>query len=375
MVAMGVIPRSSSAQPTSQVSHHVVKAGETLSHIAAAQSVRVKNLRDWNSIEGDRINVGDRLVISDPRSKHINYRAQKGDTLSCIALRHGVSQAALRGWNESLGRKRLRPGQRLKIFQPRMRFRRPMGSVDRHVVRRGETVSSIAARYGATTSDLAQWNPTLQPDLIRVGQRLVIETDHAPSESVGTPSCGQLFNGRVVPDHSGYVVRNRKRSFGSEQTIELLENAFNAVVSRHKGISKVRVHDLSLEGGGPIDDHRSHQSGLDVDLTYYQKRCGARGCPLRPVKPGKIDVTPQWTLLEALLLSNNVKVMFVDYSLQGPLYAEAKRRGATADQLKRWFQYPSGKKTDGTVIRHLRNHVDHIHIRFDCPPSDRSCLE
>ena len=40
----------------------------------------------------------------------------------------------------------------------------------------------------------------------------------------------------------------------------------------------VRIHDISDKNGGHLRDHKGHQNGRDVDISYYQKQCGANGC-------------------------------------------------------------------------------------------------
>jgi hypothetical protein len=136
----------------------------------------------------------------------------------------------------------------------------------------------------------------------------------------------------------------------------------------------VRVHDLSLRGGGRIDDHQTHQSGRDADITYYQRRrCGEDGCPLRTLGPEDLDVERQWTLLHHWLERGEIEVIYVDRTLQEPLYREARRRGATEDELDRWFQYPRAATSDRGLIRHYPNHANHVHVRFACHPSEPRC--
>ena len=61
-----------------------------------------------------------------------------------------------------------------------------------HVVRRGETLYQIAWQHGLDQRDLARWNGIHDPDVLRVGQRLVLAPPHmatAPRRSAGaTPS-------------------------------------------------------------------------------------------------------------------------------------------------------------------------------------------
>ena len=119
--------------------------------------------------------------------------------------------------------------------------------------------------------------------------------------------------------------------------------------------------------------HRSHRSGRDADLTYYQRRCPASGCPLQSIGPQQLLVGPQWTLIHSWLRRGQVQLVFVDYSLQSVLYRHARRRGATPRQLERWFQYPRSRNIPVGIIRHAPNHRNHIHVRFVCPRGDQQC--
>ncbi len=64
--------------------------------------------------------------------------------------------------------------------------------VSMHVVRRGETLYQIAWQHGLDQRDLARWNGIRNPDVLRVGQRLVLappRTMTPPRRSAGaTPS-------------------------------------------------------------------------------------------------------------------------------------------------------------------------------------------
>ena len=61
-----------------------------------------------------------------------------------------------------------------------------------HVVRRGETLYQIAWRFGLDQRDLARWNGIRDPDVLRVGQRLVLaparSTSVTPSRSAPRPA-------------------------------------------------------------------------------------------------------------------------------------------------------------------------------------------
>ena len=103
------------------------------------------------------------------------YVVQRGDTLGGIAQRHGVPLAALKDANPEIASQRfIFPGDRLVV---------PVGGGRAvHVVNRGETLGSIAARSGTSWQTIARANNLANPDLIHPGQRLSIPTAGGPVE-------------------------------------------------------------------------------------------------------------------------------------------------------------------------------------------------
>ena len=66
-----------------------------------------------------------------------------------------------------------------------------------HVVRRGETLSSIATRYGTTTQAIVRSNGLPNPNYIYAGQRLVIpgaSNSGAASSGASQPGSGQTLS-------------------------------------------------------------------------------------------------------------------------------------------------------------------------------------
>jgi hypothetical protein len=306
-----------------------------------------------------------------PTDRHDALAAEAGyhvvrprETPASIAAGLGLEVRDLATLNPDVDLAQVAAGQTLRV--------RAAGRTV-HVVATGETVSDVAQRHGVAVADIARWNPGLDADLVRPGQRLVVRSLRGASESIGAPTCGRLVNGTTLPPHPAYVIRHEARSYATDETVAHITRAFDAVVAAHPDSPRVRVHDLSLREGGAIDDHRSHQSGRDVDIVYYQRACEGGICPLRPVLPRDLALGPQWTLFEHWLRAGVAERIFVDYGLQELLHRYARRHGASRQQLEAWFQYPRGRDADVGVIRHFPNHFDHVHVRFDCPPDDESC--
>lgn len=93
---------------------HVVQSGDTLSHIALRYGMSVSDLRRLNGLQSDRINAGQTLIVRGAGTGVISYTVKRGDTLSGLAARFGVSIADLRRVN-SLRGSRILVGQKLNI--------------------------------------------------------------------------------------------------------------------------------------------------------------------------------------------------------------------------------------------------------------------
>ncbi|MBD3335457.1 MAG: LysM peptidoglycan-binding domain-containing protein, partial [Candidatus Eisenbacteria bacterium] len=78
------------------------------------------------------------------------HRVRRGDTLSGIAARYGVSLSRLCRWNGLARSSTIRPGQEIHLSEPDGKG----GSARWHVVRRGESLWRIARRYGVRVADI-----------------------------------------------------------------------------------------------------------------------------------------------------------------------------------------------------------------------------
>ncbi|GFZ75777.1 N-acetylmuramoyl-L-alanine amidase [Pseudohongiella nitratireducens] len=97
------------------------------------------------------------------------YIVRRGDSLSEIAARFNVSLATLKAGNRLSGNV-IQVGQRLVI--PAATPGMPVAAAE-HTIARGETLSGIAERYRVSLARLREAN-NLQSDTIRVGQVLII---------------------------------------------------------------------------------------------------------------------------------------------------------------------------------------------------------
>lgn len=115
------------------------------------------------------------VVVPAAATDHVVV-VRQGDTLSEIALRHGVTVAQLMALNALSDPNRIYPGQRLQLAadSPTQPTPAAVATPIVHLVRAGEHLTGIAHRYGTTIAAIVQANGIKNPSYLRVGQRLVI---------------------------------------------------------------------------------------------------------------------------------------------------------------------------------------------------------
>ncbi|MDR2341156.1 MAG: LysM peptidoglycan-binding domain-containing protein [Puniceicoccales bacterium] len=165
--------------------NYTVAKGDSYWRIAQSYGIPLKDLLVANGAgREDVLRVGQELQIpirkAPPNTEF--YLVCRGDTLTSIARRSGCSVGEIRQLN-SLSGDTLIVGQ--KILVPRSGMsNHPMRELsiintdpkDTYVVRRGDTLSSIAIAYGMTLRELMDRNGITQADHIREGQKLAIVT-------------------------------------------------------------------------------------------------------------------------------------------------------------------------------------------------------
>lgn len=116
------------------------------------------------------INVSDVEIISVTNNSNLGasyYVVKSGDTLGRIASRYGTTWQRLQELNGLSNPNWIYPGQRLKVTVNGYDAQRA------YTIRRGDTLSGIACRLGVSVDHLVQVNHISNPNRIYVGQRLV----------------------------------------------------------------------------------------------------------------------------------------------------------------------------------------------------------
>lgn len=98
------------------------------------------------------------------------YTVKKGDTLSGIASKYGTTYQELARINGIADPNKIYPGQVLKINGTAS-----SSSTQYYTVKSGDTLSKIAKQYGTTVNQLVAWNNISNPNLIYPNQKLRVK--------------------------------------------------------------------------------------------------------------------------------------------------------------------------------------------------------
>lgn len=193
-------------KPSASFSYHKVGKGETLSGIAKQHGVSSSDLAAWNGMESKaNVKRGQKLKIyangaapkmaakaetkSSKRSvtttstRFETHKVRKGESLAAIAERYGVSTEDLRAWNSKEVRKdQIHAGSTLKIYSEapskgdvKKSSRASKSTRKSYKVRKGDSLSEIANKFGVSLKELKKNNPKLSEKTLKTGQTLRIQ--------------------------------------------------------------------------------------------------------------------------------------------------------------------------------------------------------
>lgn len=148
---------------------HKVKKGETLYRIAKNYGVSVDQVKAWNNKSGNTIYPGETLQVAAGTTTTATQP-------QALTAKGGQAQA--------------RPSARFSTNQPT----RNTQADKFHIVRAGETVASLALRYGYTEDRFRKINDLNPYEMIKIGQQVKVDHCNCPDDS---PSAYQQAQPRI----------------------------------------------------------------------------------------------------------------------------------------------------------------------------------
>lgn len=212
-------------------------------------------------------------VSDKPRDKVIEYTVEKGDTVSTVAKKFGISENTIT-WANDLSGDNLNIGDTLKII--------PVTGIA-HKVEPGDTVYSIAKKYSTDAQKIVDFtfNEFANPETFALvtGQMLVIPDGIKPSEQKFYRPQVYIAQGPIPVATGGYTfpLRGGISQFFSwyHPGLDITAPIGTPIVAAHNGtVTKVSVGtydggygtNIYVSNGAGVVSHYAHLSSVNVSV-------------------------------------------------------------------------------------------------------------
>lgn len=230
--------------------------------------------REQSVVVGD--DVFKTSISEKPRDEILTYTVQKGDTLSTIAEKFGISKDTIK-WSNDLTSDTITVGDQLKIL--------PVTGVA-HKVAQGDTVYTIADKYDTEAQKIVDFpfNDFANPETFAlvVGQNVIVPDGIKPSAQPVYQQKRQTYyaTGPVTSVSGGgttWPVRGGVSQFASwyHMALDITANVGTPVVAAHGGtITKVNIGswdggygtNVIVDDGNGTQTLYAHMSGVNVSI-------------------------------------------------------------------------------------------------------------
>ena len=225
--------------------YYIVKKGDSLWSIANSFGVSVSELKLLNNLSSNNLSIGQKLkipnkvIVEEIVPEGNTYVVKSGDTLYSIASKYGVTVDDLKSTN-NLTSNTLSLNQVLKI--PGVDIEVP----NTYTVKKGDSLYSIANKFGTNVNEIKSLN-NLSSNLLSVGQ--VLKLPGVVEEST----------------LNTYTVK-------SGDTLYSIANKYNISVSELKSLNNLSSNTLSI--GQTLKLKESSSDIVTEDYDYYTVKSG-----------------------------------------------------------------------------------------------------
>ena len=225
---------------------YTVEKGDSIYKISKKFGVSMQCIREANSLYSDKLLVGQKLTIpascekTQPSScANLStggeelYVVVSGDNISTIAKKFGVKSSDIIRVNNLQNPDKLKVGQQLKIpskgevitkSTTNIAVEHTLSQDGTYTVVSGDSLSSIAKRFGVKTSDIIRANNMQNPDSLRIGQKL-----HIPNKTdvkIAEKQLSENETSAVAAAKSNSANSDKKSEKNSDKSSESSDDFF-----------------------------------------------------------------------------------------------------------------------------------------------------
>lgn len=185
--------------------YYTVQKGDNLASIAKKNNITVDELKLWNNLESNKVQLKSKLKVADIANKEpeytnenvaeytapatdvktIEYIVQQGDNIGSIARKNKVSITDLQEWNQLqsdnveagtkiiVGKKLILDKNKTVVVKNSKTEKTSKAKDQLYYVKKGDSLFSIAQKQGVTVSDIKKWNG-IRGNELKPGMKLKI---------------------------------------------------------------------------------------------------------------------------------------------------------------------------------------------------------
>ena len=340
---------------------YTVVKGDSLWSIARKFGVTVQALRDANNLTSDTLTVGQLLRIPTTSGDtgtggNVTYTVQRGDSLWSIASRYGISVNDLRSANSltsdtlSIGQVLIIPG----VSNGEEDNDNITGPPTTYTVQSGDSLWSIGNRFGVTVQQLRDAN-NLTTDVLSVGQVLIIPGVSGEEDNDEDDNNGAVFYYTVERGDSLWSIARR---FGV--TVQEIRDANNLTTDT------LSVGQSLIIPGLSADEDLEDDNNNETNPSTYTVQSGDSlwsiankfGVTVNDLKNANGLTSNLLSIGQVLIIPNSntnnpTNPSYTTYTVQrgDSLWSIANRFGVTVDAIKTLNNLTSNLLSVGQVLQ------------------------
>ncbi len=189
----------------------------------------------------------------------IRHRVEQGETLFSIAQRYGIQMETLKNSNPDTNTKKLDAGDMLRVpLFPEL----SAGKKVHHTVQEGETLFRISQKYKVSVEEIRKWN-VLGNQSLSIGEELVVYLAQPASDSLGTAANWQQYiTHNVQAGETLYAIAKAYQTDAdslrrlNQMPDESISVGQRLLIRKKQGLPGTAVRQVSLPVKGEVAIHQ-----------------------------------------------------------------------------------------------------------------------